>query len=127
MVDDRLARTLDDLREFVALAHQLTARGRRAFDQDPMLRLAGEALIARIAEAARRLPDDFRVQHGDVQWAEIRGMRKLLTHEYHRIDPSLVWETLKVGIPEIAARLGLGASDPGAPPPRRSSGDAPSG
>ena len=53
------------------------------------------------------MPEEFRIQHPEVNWAAIRGIRNLLSHEYHRIDCGLAWDTLVIGVPELAARLGL--------------------
>jgi len=106
-VDSRTVRTLADLAEFVALAKELTVRGHAAFEADQMLRLAAEAILGRIGEAVGRLPEEFRIQHPEMNWAAIRGIRNLLSHEYHRIDYGIAWDTLVIGVPELAARLGL--------------------
>jgi len=48
-------------------------RGRQAFDDDPVARLAAEAAVTRIGEAARHLSDEITALAPDVLWAQIRG------------------------------------------------------
>jgi hypothetical protein len=48
----------------------------------PALRLAGEAVIGRIADAANRLPDDLKAAIPEVPWDDIRDIRILVDHIY---------------------------------------------
>jgi uncharacterized protein with HEPN domain len=98
---DRL--TQQDILEFCAQAARLVARGRDAYDSDEMLRLAAEALIHRIGEAAGRLSQAFQEQHVDVPWRAIRGMRNVIAHDYGRVDHAIVWNTLRYDLPHVAS------------------------
>lgn len=70
-----------------------------------MLRLAGEAIIGRIADAAGRLPESVTSAVRDVPWDDIRDIRILVDHVYHRIDYEILWRTLKEDVPHLQARL----------------------
>jgi uncharacterized protein with HEPN domain len=74
-VTRRRRQRLDDILEAAAVA----ARGRHVFDDDPVVRLAAEAAVTRIGEAARHLPDEVTALAPDVPWAQIRGMRNVKT------------------------------------------------
>ena len=54
-----------------------------------------------IGEAANRLP--FEVQRGypDIPWSRMAEMRHILVHEYHSVDPSLIWSTIHHDIPPL--------------------------
>jgi uncharacterized protein with HEPN domain len=81
------------------------ARGRDVWDDDRLLRLAGEAVISRIGDAASKLPDNFQPSMPRVPWEEIRANRVLVAHIY-RIDYGILWETLRRDVPRLATELG---------------------
>ncbi|MGH2659371.1 MAG: HepT-like ribonuclease domain-containing protein [Actinomycetota bacterium] len=70
-----------------------------------MLRLAGEALMGRIADLAGRLPNEVKRAVGDVTWDDIRDVRTLVDHIYHRIDYDALWKTLEEDVPVLLERL----------------------
>ena len=101
----RVEAVLGDIEEAAAAAAELVARGRAKWDEDGLLRLAGEAIIGRIAEAAGRLPESIRCAVDDVPWDDIRDIRILVDHIYHRIDYAILWRTLEEDVPHLRARL----------------------
>lgn len=86
-------------------AASIVARRKRAWDEDELLRLAGEAVIGRVAEAAGRLPEEITQQVSDVPWEDIRDIRILVDHIYHRIDYEGLWNTLENDIPFLLQRI----------------------
>ena len=110
--DIRLARTLQDLADFIAMASEVTSRTRAAYDADVTLRLAGEAIVSRVGEAVGRLPDSFKNEHPEIPWRSIKGARNLTSHDYHRIDSRIIWQALSRDLPEIGRLLGLAATPP---------------
>lgn len=58
-----------------------------------------------IGEAASKISTEFRKEHRDVPWAKIIGMRNRLIHAYFDIDHEILWQTVKVNIPEIIERI----------------------
>jgi uncharacterized protein with HEPN domain len=103
--DARDLQSLRDLVEFSSLAADLVSRGRDAYNGDRMLQLAAEALVARIGEAVARLDPAFVASHPEVPFRQARNMRNLVSHQYHRVDPSVVWVTLVDDIPPFRARV----------------------
>ena len=47
-----------------------------------------------LGEAARHVDDDVAVQAPDVPWADVRGMRNVVMHEYFGVDLTTVWKTV---------------------------------
>lgn len=46
-----------------------------------------------------------RALHPDVDWTGLVGLRNVLVHVYHRIQPALLWRAATVDIPAIVGRL----------------------
>jgi len=109
MADRKKARPLDpvlaDIEEAAEAALELIGRGRDAWDHDRLLRLAGEAVIGRIADAANRLIDEVKRAVPDVPWDDIGGIRILVDHIYHRVDYGALWQTLEEDVPLLMRRL----------------------
>lgn len=119
-----------DLLDAVEAARELVGRGRESYESDRMLRLAGEAVVGRIGDAAAKLRD----QVGDelpveVPWDDVVANRIIVDHVYHRVDYELLWNTLERDIPKLGETLREWALDRGAalepPPPISQSRDQP--
>ena len=52
-----------------------------------------------IGEASRNVPEAVRIQHPEVPWKEMAGMRDRLIHAYFGVDYHLVWTTIKSRLP----------------------------
>lgn len=103
---DRSERWLGDLRCALATAAVLVARGRNAFDSDPAVPLAFEAICNRVGDLAKKLvvtdPDRF----SDPIWSQAARTRDFVVHHYQRIDLDALWLTVSVSLPELADQLG---------------------
>ena len=102
---DRIARWLDDLAAALGTAAELAARGREAFDSDPAMSLAFEALSNRVGNLAKRLiaadPEEFR----DPIWRQAARQRDFVVHHYDRIDDDLLWRTITESFPKLAEAM----------------------
>ena len=96
---------LSDILEAGRLIADLTARGREAFHEDPALKPAIERLLEIIGEAAGSVSEEFRVQHPNVAWSDIRRLPIVLAHHYHRVDAEQVWTIATSDIPRMVADL----------------------
>src|SRR5437660_8878477 len=56
-------------------------------------------------EAAKRLSDEFRRQHPQINWKQIAGMRDQCVHGYNEIDVDKVWEVVIEDAPKLEAYL----------------------
>lgn len=106
-----------DLLDAVQATRELVERGRKAYEADRMLRLAGEALIGRIGDSASKLRDQLgeEVPEG-VPWDDVIANRIIVDHVYHRIDYDILWTTLERDVPQLGATLREWALDRGVDP-----------
>ena len=76
-----------------------------AFAADETLRRAFVRSLEIIGEAAKKVPEDYRAGHSDVEWRAMAGMRDRLIHDYFGVDFELVWDVVRTRIPSLRERL----------------------
>ena len=54
-----------------------------------------------IGEAVKKLDDEFRSNHPDIEWKKIAGTRDIMIHHYFGIDYDIVWDVIKEKIPPL--------------------------
>ena len=100
-----LSELLTDLNEAVAAAAQIVRLGKERWDTDPIVHLAGEAVVGRIGDVATKLPTQLIQETPQVPWDEVRGMRIIVDHLYHAVDYEILWETLRDDLPELGLAM----------------------
>jgi uncharacterized protein with HEPN domain len=58
-----------------------------------------------IGEAVKRLSQDFRIQHPEIPFTLIAGMRDKLIHEYDDVDLDEVWKTAQRDVPKLLSHI----------------------
>jgi len=58
-----------------------------------------------IGEATKHLSEEIRIQHPDVPWRRIAGLRDVLIHDYMGVDLEAVWEVTQRNLPELEAKI----------------------
>jgi uncharacterized protein with HEPN domain len=96
---------LADLDEAIDAASELVSLGKKRWDAERPLRLAGEAVIGRIGDVAAKLPEQMIEATPEIPWLDIKGMRIIVDHIYHSIDYDRVWTTLRDDVPSLAAGI----------------------
>jgi uncharacterized protein with HEPN domain len=81
---------------------QALADGRSLEDirEDRQLRYAVERALEIIGEATGNLSDDVKARDPSVPWRGMRGLRHIVAHAYHRVDPSRIWRVVTDDLPE---------------------------
>jgi len=93
---------LEASREAAAFA---LGRDRESLKRDRVLMLAAVRCIEIIGEAASRISLEVRLQHTQIPWADVVGMRNRLIHAYFDIDTDLVCDTLIDDLPRLIRDL----------------------
>ena len=102
--DERVADILDASDQ----VSRIVADGEAAYRADRIRQLAIERLLEIIGESARAMTDGGRGRHTDIPWSDIVGLRTLLAHHYHRVDPDQVWVIAAETLPGVARALAKG-------------------
>lgn len=60
--------------------------------------------IAIIGEAANRISEESQTM-STLPWKQMIGMRNILVHKYDDINLSVIWDTVKIALPQLVAAL----------------------
>lgn len=74
---------------------------RAAFLRDIKTQSAVLHQLLVMGEAVKRLSEDFRLQHPEIPWVLVAGMRDKLIHGYDIVDLDEVWKTADVDVPKL--------------------------
>jgi uncharacterized protein with HEPN domain len=88
---------LQDIDEHIGYALDLVkGRTLKHLTTDYAMRLALFHAIQIIAEAVDKLPSEMHVAYPAVPWRNIKATGNHIKHEYHRIDPEIIWDVATV-------------------------------
>ena len=79
-----------------------------AFINDKRTQLAVIMDLIIIGEAATKVMDHheaYAVAHPDIPWRSMRGMRNRIAHGYFDMDLDVVWDTVKIALPDLLKTL----------------------
>ncbi len=103
MTDEKLlAHMLDAAKQIQVYVAGMT------WDQFMQSRLHQDAVIRCIqviGEAARRMSNDIKINHPEIEWRLIVGMRTVVIHEFFRIKLNVIWDATQDSIPALIRAL----------------------
>ena len=53
------------------------------------------------------LDDKYKVDHPEIPWAKISGLRHHIVHDYEGIVASIIWDTITNSLPELKKQLSV--------------------
>ncbi|MCY3849822.1 MAG: DUF86 domain-containing protein [Acidimicrobiaceae bacterium] len=84
---------------------EIVAMGRKAFDDSWLVFSAAERQLEIIGTAAGALSTQFAQSTPELPIQDAKDMRNLISHQYHRSDPDIVWQTISKDVPDFAKML----------------------
>jgi uncharacterized protein with HEPN domain len=93
------------LDETVFLVAEASSMSEEQFMVDEKTQRAFARSFEIIGEASKKVPDDFKSAHTEINWTAMARMRDKLIHHYFGVDYSLVWNTVQENIPELERQL----------------------
>jgi uncharacterized protein with HEPN domain len=101
----QLRERLEDILEAVAQIETEQAKGKAAFDENPLVQVWMVHHLMIIGEAVRAIDPAERSKYPSVPWRQIAGMRNILVHDYFRINQEIVWETVEKHLPALKTEV----------------------
>jgi uncharacterized protein with HEPN domain len=97
---------LDDMLEAAERARTFTdGMSWEQFAADIKTQFAAARALEIIGEAARNIPKDFRDTSPEIPWIRVIGMRNILVHNYDGADPRIIYDTIKIAVPNLVDQL----------------------
>jgi uncharacterized protein with HEPN domain len=87
------------------LLQKVSGIEKNEFLNDEVLKRAFVRSLEIIGEATKKLPNDVKEKHGNIDWRAIAGTRDKLIHDYFGIDYDIVWDIVTNEIPELRTQI----------------------
>jgi uncharacterized protein with HEPN domain len=105
----RLIEYLSQMRSAAQQACEFVAdMDQEGFMRDAKTQMAVAMALVLVGESASRIMTrhpEFSVDHPEIPWARIRGMRNMVAHEYYELELPLVLETVRTSLPQLLSAL----------------------
>jgi len=75
------------------------------FMEDAKTAFAVVRALEIIGEAVKNIPEFLRAKYPEIPWKEMAGMRDKLIHEYFGVKYEIVWDTVKIEIPDLKEKF----------------------
>ena len=75
------------------------------FVKDETLKRAYVRSLEIIGEATKKISNEFKQRHPNINWKEMAGMRDVLIHGYFGINYSIVWDVAVNYIPPLLDKI----------------------
>jgi uncharacterized protein with HEPN domain len=76
-----------------------------AFLKSLVIQSAVERQLEILGEAARRLSDEFRLAHPEIDWRRIIGLRNILIHRYDEVRQVTIWIIITSDLAPLLIKL----------------------
>ena len=97
---------LDDIVEAAEHIEEYTSGlSVEVFSRDRKTRDAVLFNLQVVGEAIKKVPEEVRSRHPDVEWKKIAGLRDILVHEYFGIDVDIVWDVVANKLPDLKLQI----------------------
>ena len=75
------------------------------FLKNEMLQDAVVRLIGIIGEASVKISPETKDKYNRIAWADIKGMRNRIIHDYFNVRIDVVWDTIKKELPKLKEQI----------------------
>ena len=116
-----LATIVEEMLDYIGQAHEYTAgMTKQQFQYDGKTLRAIERCLEVISEASRHIPQEIKDKYPQIEWRKVAGAGNVLRHVYHSIAVDIIWDTVKVHLPQLETvirEIEVGLPDDDDPPP----------
>lgn len=82
-----------------------TEEGKASFFSSSIIQDAVIRNFEIIGEAAKRVPEEFRLVHPSIPWKGLSGLRDVLIHQYEGVSLEEVWRIIEKEIPRLKSTI----------------------
>ena len=61
--------------------------------------------LEQIGESVKKLSNNYKETHSDIDWINIAGLRNLISHEYEGVDLVLIYNIATIKINELLKKI----------------------
>jgi uncharacterized protein with HEPN domain len=79
--------------------------GKEAFLATELIQDAVLRNLQTLAESTKRISDDLKAFHPELDWRAVAGFRNVLVHDYLGIDLERIWEIVSVHLPVLQSHM----------------------
>ena len=98
-------RVRDILRAIDSIQQRTAGMTRADFEANEMVVKAVLYDFIVIGEAAINIPAEIRSRASQLPWRLMSDLRNLIAHEYFRVEPEIVWDTVQNNLPDLIEPL----------------------
>lgn len=95
-----VAKELIHIHTWLTIAEEIVRQGERQYLDDFVLQEAGDSIMMKLGEAAKRLAQKELAEPAGVEWAIAVANRNFLVHQYDEINRAMTWRTLAGDLPK---------------------------
>ena len=99
-MDERTAKEFLHIENWLDRAAEIVAKGEQLYRSDALLQEAGDSIMMKLGEAARRITGMEIQAPVGVDWSLAVANRNFIIHQYDEISRALTWQTLAVDLPK---------------------------
>lgn len=60
--------------------------------------------VFQLCELTLRFSDEFKSEHEEIKWHQMRGLRNIHAHDYEKINIDKMWAIITENVPELRAQ-----------------------
>lgn len=84
---------------------QYVIEGREAFEENELVQVWILYHLAVAGEALRAMSTEFQAAHPTIDWQGWTGLRNIVVHQYFRVHPERIWDTVQRDLPNLKRYL----------------------
>jgi uncharacterized protein with HEPN domain len=104
-MDLKIAKEFIHIEGWLDRADDIVERGESTYFADVLLQEAGDSIMMKLGEAAKRLSVMNVPAPAGIDWAIAVANRNFIIHQYDEVSRPLTWETLAVDLPQWRTQL----------------------
>jgi uncharacterized protein with HEPN domain len=93
------------IRDCIARIEQYTSEGESDFFNDLKTQDAVIRNLEVMWESISLLPEEWKNQHPEMNWAGISGFRNILAHQYLGLELDSIWDVVQNYLPDLSCAI----------------------